>query len=172
MHKLSRNDQYLVAAYEKGYRVADNGSVISPSGRSLRLVKAKSNGRFHFSINHRGKIRGGLSVHRLAAYQKFGDKIFQEGLEVRHLDSNETNNRLENIAIGTHSDNLMDMPEAQRLHKAFRAAKKRRKLSGKEARQLRKDRENGATYKELMERYGIAKGTVSYIVNRRTYANE
>lgn len=45
-------------------------------------------------------------VHRLVASAFHG--VPTDGLECRHMDGNKTNNRAENLAWGTHSENAMD----------------------------------------------------------------
>ena len=115
--------------------------------------------------------RANIRVNRLQAYQKFGDALFSCD-EVRHLDGNHKNNSWDNIAIGSKSDNELDKPKAVRVRSAKTAARTQRSLSDSEVRQLRRDRVNGKTYAQLMVKYGIAKSTVSYVVNRKTYRDE
>jgi hypothetical protein len=115
----------------------------------------------------------GVLVHRLAAYQKYGERLFGARMVVRHRDGDCRNNGLSNVLIGTHHDNAMDQPEEVRQSRAKVASKvgaaAQRKLSADEADKLRADRQAGATYKELMQKYGISKTGVSYIVHSRTY---
>ena len=111
-----------------------------------------------------------VPVHRLQAYQRFGEAIFEDGVEVRHLNGDALDNSLVNIAIGTASENQMDKPEHVRKRVAAQGAKARRSLSDEQVERLRRRRSEGAKYSELMEEFGIAKGTVSLIVNRKTYA--
>jgi hypothetical protein len=161
-------NELLLLAVEKGYRVTREGVALGPTGAECNRVN--SSGYVEFWIKGGDAGNGNVPVHRVQAYQKFGEGIFQLGLEVRHLDGNPLNNAEENIGLGTHSENMMDQPRRIRVEKARVAAKARRKLTEAEVWCLREDRKNGATYDELMKKYGIAKGTVSYIVNRRTYA--
>lgn len=163
MHKIIRE------AYAKGYRVLEDGSVISPfSGERVGVQKDRY-GYPRFSVRVEGK-RAKLQVYRLAAYQKYGEAVLQKGLQVRHLDGDESNSRLDNIGYGSPSDNQMDKPPAVRLRVSRQAAMRRRKLTDTEVKALRDDRDSGLTYPQLMEKYGVAKSTVSYIVNRKTYS--
>lgn len=165
----SKNAMCLVEASERGYRVDEHGKVVSHVGKILKLNKdTKGYLRFGFnSANHDYVVS--VWVHRLVAYQKFGDILFEEDMVVRHLDGNPANNSWDNIEIGTQSDNMMDRPEDSRRAQSKHAASFRRKLTEEEVAWLRHDRELGMSYKELMAKYGIAKSTVSYIVNRKTY---
>jgi hypothetical protein len=108
-------------------------------------------------------------VHRLQAYQSFGNKIFDVNITVRHLDGDSLNNSEDNIAIGSQSDNMMDILPSNRIKHALKAAKIQRKLLEEEVKQLRLDRAGGMKYDELIEKYGISKSTVSYIINNKTY---
>lgn len=90
-------------------------------------------------------------------------------MEVRHLDGDPKNNSVTNIAIGTHSENMMDVDPEVLRQKALHAASYRRSLTEDEVEELREFRRQGATYKQLCARFGIAKSTVSYIVNYKTY---
>lgn len=107
-----------------------------------------------------------ISVHNLCAYQKFGVKCFDSNLEVRHLDGDSKNNIPSNIGIGTHSDNMNDIPKEIRLAKAVHASSFLKKYDYKRIKKFRE--ENHSSYKELMDEFGItSKGTVSYIINSK-----
>lgn len=106
-----------------------------------------------------------VSIHRLQAYQKFGDDIYEEGIEVRHLDGIRTNNSYENIEIGTSSDNKFDIPIEIRKIKSSNANKK---YSDELVLEIKEYYNSGHTYKETMEKFNISsKGTLSYIINNR-----
>jgi hypothetical protein len=106
-------------------------------------------------------------VSRFIAFIKYGD----EGLlsEVRHLDNNKLNSCWQNIVIGTHSDNLFDIPKCDRIAHAKKAAISIRKLSLKEVNSLRKDNLSGISYGQLASKYGISKSTAFYIANHVYY---
>jgi len=163
---MNKSQTALVEAFEKGYRVVD-GSVISPKGRTISLV-TDTNGYRKFSVKVAGE-RQHVPVHRLVGYEKYGKSLFEDDTCVRHLDGDCTNNKADNIRIGSYADNMQDIPAKIRVQKARKAAASKRKLTEQQVAQLRKDREEGATYPQLMSKYGIAKSTVSYIVNKKTY---
>lgn len=157
---FSRNE---VKAVEKGYYVDKEGNakrsnyskILGTSGnRKYRYIGLKENGK---SIK--------VYIHRLQAYQKFGDKIYQPGIQVRHMNSNLYDNSFDNIEIGTGSDNIMDIPKSVRTRCASNANKK---YSDEIASQIRSLHKQGKSYKELMKRFNISsKGTISSIVNKR-----
>lgn len=88
--------------------------------RSFRVEKMKikkeclhSNKKYKFTvITVDGKTRK-IGVHRLIAWAFIGAQ--QPGIEVRHINGNSLDNRLENITYGTKSDNMRDAIE----HRTF-----------------------------------------------------
>jgi hypothetical protein len=164
---MSTLTERIRVAYYRGYRVQADGSVISHRGR-IRKLQRNKNGYLYFSISV-DKKPASLHVHRLMAYQKFGERIFETGLQVRHHNNNAADNRPDNILLGTRTENEMDRPEALRIARAKHAASFVRRLTMVEARQLRQDRRNGYTYQKLCEKYKIGKSLVSYIINNITY---
>lgn len=150
----------IIEAHKRGYRIDDNGSIVNPN---LSIISgSKSNfGYYYFSIKVADR-RVKIMAHRLMAYQKYGNNIFEKGIVVRHLDGNSSNNSNENIAIGTYSDNRMDMPIQDRLKQSLLAASYRIKYD----KQLVKAYyyENG--FSKTMTHFSISsKGTLSYILN-------
>ena len=153
-------------AYEKGYRVLEDGTVISHKGKVRKLHNIR--GYYHFTIKFKQRYVT-IPVHRLVAYQKFGIKIFRHKYEVRHLNGISTDNSFENIDIGTSSDNERDKsPEYLKRH-TDKMNKPRRKLSEEQVKSIRFDKEDGMTYKELVEKYGICRSSIFDIVHRNTY---
>ena len=162
---LSKLNLAVTDAYERGYRISSDGRLIRPDGAEIE--GSCSNRKY--KNTRLNKKQGQLFFHKLAGYQKFGDEIFRKGMQVRHLDGNKYNNSLDNIGLGTNRENAMDIPKEERVARSLPAGRVRRKLTEEQVEQLRTDRENGFTYDKLQEKYKLARSTVSYIVNRKTY---
>jgi hypothetical protein len=161
MNELSKNTQNVLLAFRKGYRVTASGEVESASGRIRKLSQTKW-GHYTFTVGIPKSGRTGhVLVHRLAAYQKFGD-AFLEAECVRHLDGCPTNNRADNIAIGTHSDNMMDIDAQVRMDKARHATSFIRRTDWDI---IDKDRAAGMSYRDLSKKYSMSKGTLSFHYN-------
>jgi hypothetical protein len=155
-------------AYSKGYKVLRSGILVTPSG--LRTLGRLDDGYMSFTVStSTGKRR--VRVHRLVAYQKYGEAAMGSGIVTRHKNNIPTDNRWSNILIGTNSDNMMDRPAEDRVDKARNAASYLRKLTPKQVRDIRKKRKGGAKYSELCTEYSIRKSTLSYVINRITYAD-
>jgi len=160
----SKSNEILLTAYRKGYRVVD-GKVISPFRAAHRRLRKNTHGYYSFCIRHEG-LREVVLVHRLAAFQKYGNAVFDNGLEVRHLDGNKLNNLEENIVLGTHSENQLDKPKEMLKRDAINASTKVRKFTDLEMEEIRKF--HRGSYKETMEEFDISsKGTLHYILNTK-----
>lgn len=154
-------NRYEELAWNKGYSISKDGIVTSPKGNTVGTRGKYAYLYFSFKLN-------GKSIkvyhHRFQAYKKFKDKIYEKDIVVRHLDGNSLNNKEENIEIGTSSDNMFDIPKDKRIKKSALA---NRIYSNELIKQIRKDKDSGLSYKDLMKKYNInSKGTLWYLVNK------
>lgn len=154
-------------AHQRGYR-AISGRIISPHNDKNRALYTNKKGYRGIRIGMGGK-QYTLFVHRLVAFQKFGEAVFEKGIVVRHLDGNPQNNDPDNIDIGTRSENELDRPKKLRISKAIKAGRANSNLEDDDIRKIRSMFSDGAMLKQIMDKYGIAKSTASYIKNRVTY---
>lgn len=107
---MGLKNKYILEANKKGYKANEDGDIISPRNKKLKLYYNKNRLRhryYSFSIRM-GKKVCTVPVHRLVAFQKYGNEVFDKDLVVRHLDGNSLNNSYKNIALGTQSDNMYD----------------------------------------------------------------
>lgn len=152
-------------AFERGCRVID-GKIYSWTGKE-RKFDTSPKGYPRFGIKCGSRTDGtrrhyDVMVHRLVAYQKYGNSIYEEGIEVRHLDDNPLNFFEHNIAIGTHSDNMLDIPKEKRK----KMAKHGIKYTNKEVIIIKSFHDG--SYAETMDFFNItSKGTLWYILNKR-----
>lgn len=168
---MGKLNNMIVAAYRKGYRVQDN-KLFSFTGKVLSLCK--NNSGYFKAWCVIGDLATSLYVHKLAAYQKYGDLIFLPGMTVRHLDGDSSNNYLSNIAIGTMSENKLDMSYEKRYLAALagnrESVKYTRKYPDFVVECILSDRKSGYTYKDLCHKYQIPKSTLSWMLNKSKYA--
>lgn len=158
-----KTNEALKNAFAKGYRVCADGAVVNKFGILRKLSIKKSHGSYlRFNINHEGEAYP-VFVHKLQAFQKFGEQMFEPGIMVRHHDGDSFNNRKENILLGTPRDNAMDRdPEDRKAH-AFKARSFRgTKLSPEILSQINLDHAAGLGYNRLEAKYGFGKSTLSY----------
>lgn len=166
--ELTKREKVIMIAYDKGYRINENGEIYSPtSGYIKGWIEKKTKRktpyeRRMFNIKIEGNTNH-VAVSRLLAYQKFGNKIFETGIEVRHLDGNSLNNSYDNIEIGTAKDNANDKKPHVKRNAALNASSYNER---KDWDKIDEDRNNGMSYKELVEKYGVSKSTLSYRYNK------
>jgi hypothetical protein len=154
----------ILYAYQEGYRITREGQVVSRNGK-LRKICISKRGYAAFSIaSPRRKVLR-IEVHKLAAYQWFGEPALK-GV-VRHLDGNPSNNQIENLRVGTQSENMLDRPPAARKAHAQKAANKRRRFSEEQVESIREEHEGGATYKKLSQKWQVGKGVLSYLLSNK-----
>ena len=156
--KLSKANQYLLDAHSTGYRIDKQGNIISPFNGIINGCIQQEYKQFCF--NDSNKKSQNIKVHRMLAYQKYGMDLFEEGIEVRHLDGDSLNNSWDNIAIGTHQENMMDIPKEIRKKSSLKAstaaAKKNRRFTDLEMKEIRDYHNHGYTYFETMKKYNIS----------------
>jgi hypothetical protein len=99
-------NECLLKVIEKGYNISDDGVVTNPKGKILK-GGLNHHGYRVISLRVNNKVYK-IQIHRLQAYKKYGEKIFDKDILIRHLDGIHTNNNIENISIGTSQDNQLD----------------------------------------------------------------
>ena len=127
---LSKSNILIIEAFQKGYRV-ENGEIFNHLHQKINFW-LQSTGYPAIAVSSRP-----VKVHRLVAYQKFGNAIFEKGIEVRHLNGNKLDFSFENISIGTAKENNQDKPIEQRKHAGYLCNLKKRKLSIEQAAEIR-----------------------------------
>jgi hypothetical protein len=121
MEPNSKLAKYMLVAVSKGYRILPDGTPVNKEGKVLATYPVRKYQRFSA---HGGS---GVFVHKLQAFQKFGDAIFEPNIQVRHKDNNRNNNAADNILLGTPSQNAMDNPPELRRAVAMKGADSQRK---------------------------------------------
>jgi len=85
-------------AHDKGYRVFE--------GRVYREVKTFPNNQGYPTFTVRdGAKRITVKAHQLAAWQKYFFECIGKDLDIMHLDDNRLNFALNNLRLGTKSEN-------------------------------------------------------------------
>ena len=146
----------VLQAFALGYRVYEDGLLYSPDGFRLN-TDLKYDRRLQYRrIRMHDLDDGWLYVHRLAAYQLYKERIFDPSLQVRHLDSNSLNNRLDNIGIGTAKENQADVPMHRRRKRGVKP-----KLNKHDLDVARSLYDHGWTLHDLEERFNVSAETIA-----------
>ena len=137
-----------------GYSISKEGKVKGPKGD---INGYKDDDYLQFSIRGENKKIFKIRFHKFQAYMKFGDRIFEKGLLVRHLDGNSLNNSWDNLELGNQQQNMLDRKEEDRKNHS----KNSKKLPQEEKEKIAKDKkENGLSYRQLSKKYNIPLSTL------------
>jgi hypothetical protein len=149
--------------------VTPEGTVLSRQGRPLRLsVDSSGYPRFTVAIaGHRFPVR----VHRLAAFQRYGEAALEPGVEVRHRDGVRANCRPDNLLLGTRRDNSLDRDPIARRRHGQHAQDGLRRLTQEQAEELRVLKRRGWSFRRLAAHFDVNLGTAWCIVRNRTYVD-
>lgn len=142
-----------------GYLATDDGGVVGKLGQPLkqRLIDG-----YPVVTLKVGKRRRWYFVHRLVLMAHRGES--PEGYEARHLNGDRLDNRLENLAWGTHAENVQDAVR----HGTARALKRgaasiRAKLSDDAVRAILAARGQGRSARIVGEEFGVTGARVSQL---------
>lgn len=154
-----------------GYEVSTWGRFASLRVGRRRIMRGSRHEKGYVTVHFRADVGSEKTVPKLAhcvVMEAFVGPCPQ-GMVVRHLDGDRRNNRLDNLRYGTRRENHADRyrhgtdPQGERGPGS--------KLSNAEVIAIRREYRSGETQRRLADRYGIHQGTVSQIVNRKTWTH-
>lgn len=160
-----------------GYLIGDDGSLWSSwgvgrdgSGKRYprwRRNSQKSRTKYLTSelVKYPERIRKQFAIHRLVLLAFRGP--LPKGMVSRHLNGDSRDNRLVNLAYGTHQDNAKDKAAYGRPQR--RATHPRTHLTEEDVQQIRDRAERGETHRAIAKDFGVARCTVTAIVNQRNW---
>ena len=154
-----------VVGYEGWYAVSNIGRVRRiATGRILRLG-TDPDGYLQVGLYGRGKRTNHKVAHLVA--DAFLPAKGPTDTVVRHLNDIKTDNRAENLARGTYSDNTQDAIRNGKHRATKGSAHYRAKLNDDKVEEVRRLYATGKfTQRELGLRFGVDRRTISQIVNR------
>lgn len=162
-----------IPGFEGAYQVSSLGRVrgldrdiVSRNGvvRHWRgnVLRPKWDGRYEsVSLGERCTRR----IHALVLLAFVGPP--SEGQEARHIDGDSTNNRLENLAWGTHTENIADQRRHGTAVRGERQGSSR--LTADQVREIRRRRADGEPQASVAAAFGVHKMTVTKITMRRAW---
>lgn len=161
--KKNKLMNYIKYLHDKGYMVTKEGDTLNPKGEKIGSIDRQGYIKIAVRINGKRKV---VNAHRLQAYQKFGNLIFENGIQVRHKNGIKTDNSYDNILIGTYSDNRNDIPSDIRMKSALKASSCNLKYNKSDV--INFYNNNGGSYSKTMIEFGISsKGTLHYILKTK-----
>lgn len=150
-----------VVGWEGLYEVSSLGNVRSQRG--MMKQKKAWNGRCEISLSRNG-VKKSVLVHRMVARAFLGDSSSKPC--VNHLDGNPLNNHVSNLEWCTYSEND---EHARRNGLMGGERGNTTKLTTKQVRELRVRFDGGESPTKLAAEYGIKRGNVYKIGNRKTW---
>ena len=170
MEIKGKGNRGILISSQRGYKIDKDGSIINPKGNKINGYLGR-NGYPAFTIRVGERSEGDsirVMSHRLQAYQKFGNTMFESGVQVRHLNGDPSDNSWDNIEIGTASQNMMDRPREVRVRLSRNAVSKRKDLLSKELiDNIKADHKAGMGYKSLSKKYNKPLSTLSYHLSKK-----
>ena len=160
LHKTKR-------AYELGFRVDPFGNLRYNHIEINDKTFLNKFGYKMFSVPFQFKQMQQVFVHRLQAYQKYGEELFKTEC-VRHLDGNCINNTWKNIAIGTFKDNSNDISSEYKKKYYLERSPKIIKYPVEFRNKLRKEFKKGDRVWDLHLKYNMPYNSVRYIVKGKS----
>lgn len=155
------------------YSITEDGNLLRPDGSEIDPLSTNKQGYAIIGFRRRKqRIDLQVPVHRICAYQKYGEALFAPSVVVRHLNGDKLDFRPTNISIGTMRENTQDNSDEvkQLITRAAReAAKERRLFSDSQVRRIRKRNAKGEGYQKLANELGCSKATIRGIVRRQFY---
>ena len=125
-------------------------------GRVLRPAGQQSDPHLRVTLGNKAP---GTLVHVLVARTFLGPR--PDGCDVRHLDGDPLNNRVENLAYGTRTENILDV---------YRIGRPWRKLTAEDVLVIRDRLAAGEKGRTLAKEYGVGETCISAIKTGRRYA--
>lgn len=159
--------KYIVGTNRK-YKVSTLGRVKSLQGKNEKLMlpyTSKGYVRIKLVVNGR---RRAFQMHQLVATAFIPNP--QNKPEVNHIDGDKNNNTKKNLEWNTRSENMLHVYKTG-LNSSVGENHHNSKLTQKNVDEIRtKYVPRKCTMKELGEMYGVRYGTISSIINNRTWA--
>jgi hypothetical protein len=154
-------EQWLPIPGFIGYSVSDRGRVMSSKRKNPRVLATQRWAERHkkpylavgLCVNGKSRL---YVIHKLVLLAFVGKR--PDGQEVRHLNGDARDNRLANLAYGTHVENMADiLRHGNRIGFAP-------KLSPDQQAEVVTLRRGGMTYQRIADRFGVSEKTVRNII--------
>lgn len=163
-----------------GYRAGSDGTVWSccrpgsPSRdgewKKLKPGMNRAMGRWQYCLKREDGARPTRRAANLIALAFHGPR--PEGLEIRHLDGDPTNDRPDNLAYGTKGENAADRVIHGIAHRAGRGeSNPRTTLTDAKVREIHRLRAEGWSQPSIAKRFGVNNATVCRILAGYTWSH-
>jgi hypothetical protein len=157
---LSKSSSAVVIVHRKGFRVTPDGVLTRRNKLFINPGVKDGYAVVYSSCYNFGMTSINCGVHRLMAYQKYGNAIFSVGVQVRHLNGNSLDN----------SYDANDKPRSTHERTTKNAASYLRRFTDEEVVEILNDRyTRNMTLAQIRAKWNMCKATASYIYSGRVY---
>ena len=164
-----------IAGFEGLYMISSHGNarsiprVVERSGSTMRIPGGAldlnaNRGYRRINLRKNGKTFQRF-IHQLVAEAFIGER--KTGQDTRHLDGNSLNNRVENLAYGSRSDNVQDAIRTKGIKTGSKSPNA--KLTDEDVERIL---EGSETALELAKALGVGQGHIAGIRSGRSWAHE
>ena len=163
-----------IIGYEGLYQISNFGRVKSlakPCGftnlpEMIRRTKVKPNG-YEIIILSKNNQKKTFHIHRLVAMAFLND--YSDKLDVNHKDGNKLNNKLTNLEMCTHSENIRHAYTTGLMKAASGEKSGRSKLTRQMVLDIRNAFELYHNYSKVGNLFNVNSGTIHAIINGITW---
>lgn len=148
------------------YKVSDDGKIYGPKVGELKQ-RIDCDGYMKVTVGGMYRKRTAKRVHTIIARVFLED--YQEGLEVNHKNFDRTDNRVENLEMMTHLDNIQYSVQAGHYKTLIGERNGRAKLTWEQVEEIRNRYKNGCSILFLSKEYLVSTSTIDCIVKNKTW---
>jgi len=153
------------------YQVSDSGNVKSLKWGKERILKLSRQDNGYVGVylqkDHKRKF---FRVHRLVALT-FNEYPLDSELIVMHRNDIKHDNRLENLSIGTQSENVQDCLLKNRFYRPVGSKARSAKLNETDVPIIRSRYKQGETKRKISIDYGVHESIIGKIINGKTWTH-
>ena len=163
---MNKTQLAIIYSFDHGLNITSDGTVIGVRGKEKK-TRVDTRGYIVVKIGYEGISRP-ICVHHLQAYKKYGMKMFDDKMQVRHLNGDKTDNSFNNISIGSAKENMLDRPPKERLIHS-QLANKGRRFDNAQILEIRKLYKKPTSITEIAKLFKADRKTIREIVNFISY---
>lgn len=105
MRKMSKEIWKDIPGYERLYKISSNGQVFSHISNKILKLCDNGNGYLYLRLCKKSEKRL-YYAHQLIGMAFLEHKVCGRAIVIDHIDNNPSNNKLENLRILTHRENI------------------------------------------------------------------
>lgn len=152
------------------FRIDDEGRIWTTRGRWGHPCEERSAERTNTGGYRYVFINGMGLTHSHRVVYAWHHGVCPAGLLVRHLNDIKTDNRIDNLALGTTADNAQDRERnGPTNHQG--SSNPRAKLTEADVVAIRAASAAGEKHRHIAARYGVTDVTIAHVVHRKTWGH-